>query len=137
MFQSLTFYVVKTSILKNSQKLILHMSNCLLIPPYALNSWLHVHKLKKNNNALIILQCCVISIRWNEIACAITQCVAILKLKPPISCAYTHPLCFCSKKQKKNREKARNKQKNMKKMKRKKKRTKDNQIFSHVKLHFY
>jgi hypothetical protein len=74
---------------------------------------------KKNNNAFIILQCCVIITNYNEITCAMTRWMTIIKLGPSISCAYTHPLHFCSRKKKHRKKKT--KEKNMKKIREKEK----------------
>ncbi len=76
---------------KTPKKLIFHISNCLFILPYAPNSWWHVHKLyKRNSNALIILQCCVITIHCNETICAMIRWMAIVKTRT------TNILCICS-----------------------------------------
>jgi hypothetical protein len=92
--------------------------------------------LKKNNNALIMFQCYVITTRCNETTCVMIQCMAILKLRPPISCAYVHPLCFCSKNHKKIERKQETNKRTWKKWRKKKKTTKDNLIFPHVNITF-
>ncbi len=93
---------------------------------------------EQNNNAFIILQCCVIITNYNEIPCAMVRWMTIIKLGPSISRAYTHPLRFCSRKKNKNIEKTKTKEKKHEENKREReKKTKNNLILSHVNLTFF
>jgi hypothetical protein len=53
----------------------------------------------KNNIAFIILQCCPIAPHCNAISCAITQCMAIIKIRVTnISCLRSFIVCNKNKK---------------------------------------
>ncbi len=77
---------------KTPKKLIIHISNYPFIF-HMLQTLDGMFTNSKNNNALIIIHC-VIATHCNETTCAITWWMAIIKIQPLISCAYTHPICF-------------------------------------------
>jgi hypothetical protein len=121
MFQSFTLYILKIFFGKLPKSWFFI---CLITFSYLHILWtlggMSIN-FKKNNNTLIILQCCVIAIRCNETTCAMTRCMPILKLRPLISCAYIHPLCFCSKRPKKIERKKETNKRTWKKWKQPKK----------------